>query len=356
MNLFPLLLVSFCIVASNAQTSFTRVFFVATGEPATYSYFDYVPATSTVARIQTINDAAFLAGDRNTASVTISALASDNFTTFGLLTVFVKPALVTKLINMDQLTCQLSQIILPFSTGLGLAIDPVDKLIYWNYQNPGNVTTTLGINRMSYDGTNLTSVFVYPSTPSNWLAVDINRQKIYTTSNTTFEALTITKNSTTNSVYHTPTLGGAIDQTTGKLYYPDPIGILSFDPTANVTTRTLTITNNRAKSLALDYQNGLIFIQMYPVSGQFVDAIYVVSVNLNTAIANPATLKMVPGLLATDNNAGNLISVSYCTNATCSVCGFQFVLPPVNPTGPLNGANVHCISMVLLAALLFILL
>jgi hypothetical protein len=313
------LLFALLFAYSCAQTTFVRVWFVATGEPSTPSYFDYNPATGAVLRIQTISDQQFVTAVRNNAGVTISALASDDKNAYSIITFLVVPNLVALMLNLNQATCALTSVVLPFGTGLGLAVDPVDKLIFWNYKAVTNVTVN-GINKMNYDGTNITNVFTYPGASSNWLAVDLQRQRLYTSlSSNTVTGLQLQSGLTSLSF---PTqgcqaascnielIGGVVDQNTGRIYYPDATGIQTFDANANATVRSLTITTYTAKSLALDNQNGLLFIQMNPLGGQFTAPIFVVSVNLQTGVANAGSLKQIPGLLATNNNAGNMLALT----------------------------------------------
>ncbi len=75
MKSFSLLFALF-IVSCYAQTSFVRVWFVATGEPASPSYFDYDPVAGAVLRFQTMNDQAEVNGAHNNAAITISIFYS----------------------------------------------------------------------------------------------------------------------------------------------------------------------------------------------------------------------------------------------------------------------------------------
>jgi len=122
-------------------------------------------------------------------------------------------------------------------------------------------------------------------------------------------------------------LGGYVDQINGRFYYPDASGIQCFNLNTNITNRAILISNSQAKFVVVDPQSSLMFIQMYPVNAQPYDIIYVASLNVVNGIADPATLKPIPGALAADISKGNILSVSHCTNATCSVCGSPYVSP-----------------------------
>jgi hypothetical protein len=171
------LLVLLFLAGCSAQ-AFVRVWFLAYGEPTTYSYFDYDPAKNALLRIQTIDDQKFLNGLKQSLLVSFSfifltctgSIAADDTMAFGILYLYANPSLITNLITIDQLTCQLTLINLPFASGFGLTVDPNNKWIYFNYQSLQNGIS--GIDRMKYDGNNLTSIYNYPTVnSSHWLSV-----------------------------------------------------------------------------------------------------------------------------------------------------------------------------------------
>jgi len=324
------------LTGSYAQ-NFLRVFLAAYGEPTTISYFDYDPVALQVLRIQSLNDDQFINGIRNNAVLIISALSSDDGIAFGLLLQVAIPAMVTSVLSLNQTNCNMTKVLLNFGTGAGLTLDSVNKQLYYNYQNYNGS----GIYRMNYDGTNLTSVYQYSSRNlSHWLAYDSKDSKLYTSLSTNqFSSLQIPQFSPTS--FSTPScqtsacdislLGGSVDQSTGRLYYPDAQGISAFDPASDQTIRVLLIPNYSAKSIAIDYQSALLFIQMFPLNGQLFGQLFVVPVNLSTSVANPTKLMPVPGVVGSNASNGNLLSITHCTSLTCAICGFPYT--PQNSNG-----------------------
>jgi len=331
-----LILLVLLLTGSYAQ-NFVRIFLAAYGEPTTISYFDYDPVALQVLRVQTLNDDQFINGIRNNAVLIISAFASDDSIAFGLLLEIAIPAMVTSVLSLNQTNCNMTKVLLQFGTGAGLTLDSVNKQLYYNFQNINGS----GINRMNFDGTNLTTVFQY-STKNlpHWLSYDSKDNKLYTSLNSyqfsslqipQFSPLSFSTPSCQTSACDISVLGGSVDQSTGRLYYPDTQGINAFDPATNQTIRVLLIPNYSAKSILIDSQSSLLFMQMSPINGQLYDQIFVVPVNLVTAVADPTKLLPVLGLSGSDASKGNLLSVTHCTSATCAICGFPYT--PQNSNG-----------------------
>jgi len=153
-------------------------------------------------------------------------------------------------------------------------------------------------------------------------------------------------------------LGAVVDSISGNIYYPDTLGIVSFNTSTGITTRSFTAPNNlQVKGLTVDNVNNLIFMQMFATplpGGVIADSIYVASINLATTIVNPATLVQIPGIIAYDLTYGNILSLAHCDNGACGVCGYPYIYP--FGTNVVAAGSQFMISIVFLIVLLAILL
>jgi hypothetical protein len=271
-----------------AQT-FTRVFLMAAGEVQTMSYFDYDPAARKLVRIQTISDAMYLMGILGADNPSLSSVVADDIAAYGILNLPIPPNVETYLFVLNHATCQLSKVFLPNAAPQGLALDPIQKAVYYNYIPNGQLVAQIaGINRMNVDGTNVTSIFQYPTIGNaHWLSLDKPRNLLYGSLGPnqfssinlamTNVTLTVKTQGCANTLCDVNLNGGVVDQTTGRIYYPDTTGIVSYDPATTATTRVLTVPPNlQVKGFAIDAQNSLLFIQTFAVpvaTGQIADGV-----------------------------------------------------------------------------------
>jgi len=351
-----------------AQQTFIRVFLMATGEVQTISYFDYDPATRKVLRIQSISDALYLMGILGADNPSLSSIAADDIAAYGILNLPIPPNVETFLFVLNHGTCQLSKIFLPNASPQGLTIDPIQKVLYYNYIPNGKAVAQIsGINRMNYDGTNVTSIFQYPTVGNaHWLSLDKPRNLLYASlAANQFSSIDLMMTNVTVTVQTPGCLngfcdinlnGGVVEQTTGRIYYPDATGIVSYDPATTAMTRVFTAPNNlQVKGFAIDTQNNLLFMQTFAIqlpTGQIADGVYVVSVNLTAAVADAATFMPIPGLLGVDSVRGNIVALSHCDAAACGICGFGYTNPFNAPK--YASAALFSISITLLLSLLAI--
>jgi len=326
-----------------------------------------------VMRIQTIDDQALI-GMRGANGALTSTIATDDMNAYFIL--FIPDAFgiaLNYLMVQSHGSCLLTQYSLVNSAQEGITVDPINKIVYYNYISNGNnsnIPIYAGIGKINTDGTNPGVIYQYPVVgKSHWLSVDVTKQLLYASSTSyQFFSLNLGTNATTKYSQQgcqaancdINVLNGFVDPTTERLYYPDSSGILAFNPTTNSTTRVLIYSNPQIKSLIIDSQNNLIFFQTYGVSvgGQVVGSVYVVSVNLSSSIANPATINQIPGVVTIDVNNGNLLGLAHCDgNGACGLCGFPYTNPfSAAKTVVVASAVQTIFSMTLLVVLLVILL
>jgi len=361
------------LLGCSGQANYVRVYFLAFGEVQTISYFDYDPVAKIVLRIQTIDDQALI-GMRGVNGAVTSTVVCDDINAYFVL--FIADAFgiaLNYLMVQNHGSCLLTQYSLVNSAQEGITVDPINRVVYYNYMSNGNnsnIPVYSGIGKINVDGTNPAVIYQYPTIgKAHWLSIDTTKQLLYASASSyQFFSLNLGTNATTKysqqgcqaATCDINVLNGVVDPTTERVYYPDSSGLLAFNPSTNSTTRVLLFSTPQIKSLTIDTQNNLIFFQTYGVSvgGQTVGSIYVVSVNLTSSIANLATLNQIPGVVAIDVNNGNLLSLAHCDgNGACGLCGFPYTNPfSAAKTVVVASAVQTVFSMTLLVVVLLVIL
>jgi len=320
-------------------------------------------------RVQTINDSPVLKG----ITANIGSLAADANNVYGILSLSVfNQGSVPSLLSVNHAACTLADVPLLHTSQQGLALDPINHVAYYNYILVTNNVSTSGIQKVSYNGLNTSTLFQYPSlnASGHWLSLDYQKQILYSSDashqvsvqhlNNVNVLSTIRTTGCTTAACDVNIAGSTVDVSTGRLYYPDSQGIVSFDPATNITNRVLLTPNLQVKTILIDVQNGLLFLQMSGITlqrGAFVDPVYVATLNVATSTADPKSLVQVPGVLTVDL-IGNTLALTDCNTTTCGICGYQYTFP-FNPSSPISTTTAPAVqltvSLALLAALLIIL-